>query len=472
MKEQIAASKKLPVKVKLAYGTGEIAKNLIIYLTNYYLLYFYTDIVKIPAAAATAILLVARIWSAVNDPIMGIVCDKTRSKHGKCRFYLRNFSVPAGVCIFLSFFVPELSDMGKIIWVSVTYMVSNTLNTALNVPMNTFIPRLTDDKYERVSLTQYKSFMTLIPATLIPAITLPMSRMFGGGNMQNGFAVTSAIFGAIFTICYLICYKVTKRYEKSYQEEYKTGSLAESKEEGKKSETSLKDMLVALIQNKYCFLAAVGFVLFLVFANIQGSTLVYYLQYNIKNTDLMGVYSVISNIAGILPIFFLKIFVKKFGNAKTCTIACFVVVIGEAIRLITRDGFLSVLIIGWGLEGLGLNLFSALLAQCMFDSMIYGEWKTGVKIEALTMSILSLGQKIGIAIGGVVSAYLLTVVHYDADALEQPKAVLNMFFSENVTLPLVLFLLLAFVYFYLSKLERKLPGMQKEIDSRKEKTQS
>lgn len=455
-------SSKLPIKVKLAYGIGEIGKNLIIYLTNYYLLYFYTDVIKIPAAAAAVILLISRIWSAINDPVMGVICDKTKSKHGKCRFYFRNFSIPAGICIFLSFYVPELSSFMKIIWVSAMYMISCTLNTTLNIPMNTFIPRLTDDKYERVSLTQYKSFMILLPSTLIPAITLPMVKLFGSGNMRLGFAVGAAIYGAIFTICHLVCYFLTKGYEKIDDE-----TTDDNQELNNEETLKVKDMLIALIKNKYCLLSTIGFILFLVFACIQGSTLVYYLQYNMKNTDLMAVFSLISNFAGILPIFFLKLLVKKFGNAKTCFLSCFVIVIGEAIRLITHDGYTSVLFIGWGLEGLGLNLFSSLLAQCMFDSMVYGEWKTGVKIEALTMSVLSLGQKIGIAVGGVASAFLLTTVNYNPDAAVQPAKVLTLFFTENVTLPLTLFLILAFVFMYIAKLEKKLPQMQKEIDSRK-----
>ncbi|MDE7185745.1 MAG: MFS transporter [Lachnospiraceae bacterium] len=80
--------KKLPLKTKLALGFSGWANNLLILLNTYFLLYFYTDVVGISGGTAAAIMLIARVWDAVNDPMMGIIVDKTRLKEGKCRFWL------------------------------------------------------------------------------------------------------------------------------------------------------------------------------------------------------------------------------------------------------------------------------------------------------------------------------------------------------------------------------------------------
>ena len=75
-----------PLKFKIGQALSNGGNNIIILLNSYFLLYVYTDVIKIPAAAASVILLVARVWDAVNDPMMGAIVDKTKSKEGKCRF--------------------------------------------------------------------------------------------------------------------------------------------------------------------------------------------------------------------------------------------------------------------------------------------------------------------------------------------------------------------------------------------------
>ena len=453
---------KLPVSVKFCYMIGDFGKNSFIILNMMFLLYFYTDIIQIPAGVAAVIMLIARVWDAVNDPMMGIILDKTKSKEGKCRFYLKYFSVPAGVCLALSYFVPGLNESGKIIWVAITYILQGTVSTIIMIPMNTLMARLTDDKYERVSLGQYKSVASLGANLIIPAMTLPLVNMLGENDLQRGFCIVAVIYGAAYAICHLIVYFGTKGYEKTDDE------ISESTETKNKTENvTVGQMIKALLQNKVCLLVGVSYIVYLLECAIVGSSLVYYLQYNLKNTNLMSMYSLIGTVIGILPILIIKILVKKFGNAKTAALGCLIVVFGEVLRFITKDQYLPILYFGWGLEGIGMGLFASLLYQCMFDSMVYGEWKTGVLNEGVIMSILSFSQKTGQALGGVVSAALLTLVPYIPNAIQQEQSVLNLFFAENVTLPMVLFFILFGLFMYIYKFEKMIPQMKKEIAERK-----
>ncbi|NCE97745.1 MFS transporter [Emergencia sp. 1XD21-10] len=450
---------KLPISTKSCFAIADFGKNCLIIFNTYFLLYFYTDIIQIDPGVAAIIMGIARIWDAINDPMMGVMVDRTKSKEGKCRFWLKYFSVPAGVCLFLSYFVPELSGSSKIIWVAVTYIFQGMATTITSVPLNTLLARLTDNREERVSLGQYKAVGTLAANLIIPAISLPMVTKLGGMDLEKGFALVAAIYAVAYALCHLVAYFGTKGYERTYEEEIEL-------EPEKKDDVTIGQMLSALIHNKYCLIVSLSYIGYLLYASVMGSTLVYYLQYNIQNTGLMSAYSMIGTVTAVLPILFMRWLSSKIGNAKTCFFGCILAIANYALRFITRDAFTPLLFFCWGVEGIGLGLFGNMIFQCILDSMIYGKWKTGVDNQASIMSVFTFAQKFGQAIGGVVAAALLTLVPYVAGAEMQENSVLQLFFAENITIPAIAFVVIGLLFLYIAKIEKQIPQMQKEIEER------
>lgn len=151
----------------------------------------------------------------------------------------------------------------------------------------------------------------------------------------------------------------------------------------------------------------------------------------------------------------------------SCSISSIALVISFGLRFITHDASLPILFFCWGCEGIGVGLFAQMIYQCALDSMTYGEWKSGVDNGGTIMSIFTFAQKAGLAGGGILASSLLTAFHYQASASEQSQAIQNLFFAEIVTIPLVIFIILVFAFYRLSKLEKQLPEMQAEIDARK-----
>lgn len=141
---------KLPWPVKIGYSVGNFAKALLAVSVSVYLLYFYTDICGIDSKIASTIILIAKIWDIINDPMMGAIVDKTVSKEGRCRFYLKYFSVPAGIIFALSFFMPDFAMPGKIAWAAITYILQGMASTILLIPLNTLMGRLTSNQQQRV----------------------------------------------------------------------------------------------------------------------------------------------------------------------------------------------------------------------------------------------------------------------------------------------------------------------------------
>ena len=464
---EMEAQAKLPLKVKVCYAAGHFANMVLMLVNAVFLLYFYTDVIGISPAAAAVIIMIARIWDAVNDPMMGILVDKKKSKQGKCRFFLRWFSVPAGICFALSYFVPNLMGPAKIVWIAVTYILQGMGSTAVSVPLFTLMARLTNDQVERAKLGQYQSFSAIIANLLIPAVTLPFVKVVGQGNLRLGFQIVSIIYGAAIAIGYLATWWGTKGCEQQDELDEPQPQAVEAVEaSAQKEKAGVRDILSALFHNKVCLLVAACYLMYCIYSTLMGSSLVYYLTYNLHNVNLMSAYSVLSTVTGFAPILLMVAMVKKMGNARTTMLACLIVVIGQCVRFISHDSFIGCLYFGWCMEGVGVALFGSMIRQCMIDSMVYGEWKTGVSNQAILMSILSFAQKAGQAVGGVGAAALLGVFGYVANAQEQSQTVLNVFFTENVTLPMITFLisigLLSIVYKY----EKKIPQMKEEIAER------
>lgn len=105
----------LPWRVKICYGFGGFAKALLAVSMAAFMLYFYVDVCGLNSGVASTIILIAKIWDIINDPMMGAYVDKKQSKHGKCRFFLRAMAIPGGVIFALCFFMPEISTTGKFV---------------------------------------------------------------------------------------------------------------------------------------------------------------------------------------------------------------------------------------------------------------------------------------------------------------------------------------------------------------------
>lgn len=448
---------KVPVKLKFAFSVGEFSKATLQILNAYFLLWFYTDVAKIPAAAATVIMIIARVWDAVNDPMMGVILDKTKSKEGRCRFWLKYVSVPAGICIILSYTAPGLSKNGLIIWVAITYICQGMAQTITNVPLNTLLARVTSNRDERVRIGQWQGIGSTIASTVITASAIPIVKWIGHGDQTKGFFAFAVCCGIIYAAGFLFVYFASKGREPSYEVE---------KPVLEKEKHSVGALITAVFRNKVALLVCLINIFFLIYNSFNGTSMMYYLKYNLHNTGLMSVYSVLTSVISFAAVGAMGVLGRKLGNSRTCALACLMLICSFGTRFLTHDSIRIVLYICWGVEGIGTGLFASMIYQCALDAMTYGKWKTGVDNEGTIMSVYTFAQKVGLAVGGIICSGLLTLFHYHGGAAEQSAVIQKLFFAEIVTIPLVIFIGLFFLFMYLYRYERELPRLRKEIAER------
>ena len=145
---------KLPAKEKFGYGLGDAASNLYFQMFMLYIPYFYTDVFGLPAAAMGTMFLATRIWDAVNDPIMGMIADRTETRWGKFRPYIITLAPFLAFSGIITFYTPDFGGTGKLIYAYIAYTLLMMLYTAVNVPYASLMGVMTPNSLERTSASQ------------------------------------------------------------------------------------------------------------------------------------------------------------------------------------------------------------------------------------------------------------------------------------------------------------------------------
>ncbi len=185
---------KLNIKEKIGYGLGDAASSMFWKLFSMYLLFFYTDVFGIPAAAAGTMFLLTRIWDAANDPIMGVLADRTKSRWGKFRPYLLWLAIPFGVIGVLLFSTPDLGTTGKIVYAYVTYTIMMMVYTGVNVPYAALMGVMTPDSKQRTTLSTFRMVFAFGGSILVLATFQPLFDTFGSNTVNSYVKSSDALF--------------------------------------------------------------------------------------------------------------------------------------------------------------------------------------------------------------------------------------------------------------------------------------
>ena len=184
---------KVSIVEKVGYGFGDTASNIMYQAWSFFLMIFYTDVFGIDAKVASFMFLITRVWDMINDPIMGMVADRTNTRWGKFRPYLLWMAVPYGILAFAMFITPDLSQNMKIVYAYVTYILATMAYTAINIPYSSMMAVMTPNPKERTTLSQYRFFFAFVAAVA----TLGVGLVFAGFSLIVVFA--SAAFSFALT---------------------------------------------------------------------------------------------------------------------------------------------------------------------------------------------------------------------------------------------------------------------------------
>jgi len=209
----IAKEGRLPFWVKLAYGTGDWSTASYGTLRQIFYAIFLTDVVGLEPRLASVAALVGIVWDAINDPIVGVLTDRMKSRWGRRRPFLLFFSIPFGLSFLLLWYAPPFeSQIARAVFITFAFMIADTLETLVAVPFSALTPELTQDYDERTSLTGFRMFFNLV-VSLVAAVAAPAivdGVLAGGGTQQQGYLLTAGIFGGLAALPFLLIFAVVR----------------------------------------------------------------------------------------------------------------------------------------------------------------------------------------------------------------------------------------------------------------------
>ena len=266
------SNKYINLKEKIGYGFGDAASSMYWKIFTFYLAIFYTDIIGISAAAVGTMFLVTRIWDTANDPIMGIISDRTNTRWGKFRPYLLWMSIPIGVTGVLLFTTPDLSLHGKLVYAYITYTLMMMVYTAINVPYASLLGVMTADSDERTSFASYRMVFAFGGSLLVVAIFQPLLDWFNNTmSIETSYQLTLLIIGCIAIVMFLFTFLWTR----------------ERIEPPKNQKSNLKNDFKDLLQNKPWFILLGAGVSTLIFNSVRDGVALYYFKYYVTEEAAM-----------------------------------------------------------------------------------------------------------------------------------------------------------------------------------------
>lgn len=398
---------KLSFGEKFGYGLGDTASNFVWALMMNFIMFYYTDIFGITAAAAGTMLLFARSTDGVVDFFIGAIADRTKSKWGRFRPYLVWLCVPLAVVFVLAFTTPNISPAGKIVWAWVTYNLMMLLYSAINIPYGALSGVMTDDPLERTSLNSYRMSLAQIGGIIANSSFMVLIVKFGGQNQQLGAQRTVMLFSAIAIVLFLISFVTTKERIHPPANQH----------------TKMTEDLKTLFLNRHWIMMFVTGIVNITFAVVRGTAGIYYLKsYLHWDGGQIGTYFLVSGLAMISGAMMTRFAVKAIGK-KAAFITSLVLVALTAIPFywIQPDQTTLVftfVVLGMICAGINATLFWALVA----DTADFQEWKYKTRTTGVVFSATTCAQKAGMGIGAAFAGFLISAFGYVPNAVQTPDA--------------------------------------------------
>jgi glycoside/pentoside/hexuronide:cation symporter, GPH family len=421
----MTASEKIRLREKLSYGAGDFASCLYWASFSTFLLKFYTDVFGISGAAAGLIFLWSRVWDGVNDPIVGALADRTKSRWGRFRPWILFGCVPFAVSGVLAFTTPDLGMIGKVIWAAVTYNMVMMMYTVVNIPYSALLGVLTPDSLSRTAISSIRFFFAFSAGMFVKTTLPTLTTTLGGGNLRLGYQLTFGLYGAIATAMFLTAFFGTK----------------ERVEPAVAQKTDLRGDLAALMKNGPWWVLLATILPFILFVAIRGTILAHYVDYFVGEqtltlplfgtrtygyTQLFSAFGFVGDVGSLLGVLMVTWFARQVGKKAAFMLLLSVAIVATASVYFLRPEHVVIL---FGLHFVGSMTSGPLfvLLWAMYaDIADYGEWKTGRRTTGLVFSASSLSGKMSWAVGGYYAARMLTETGYVPNAVQNAEVLAGM----------------------------------------------
>ncbi|MDY3617584.1 MFS transporter [Agathobaculum sp.] len=435
---------------KMAYGFWGFGSDLVFQTITIYLTFFYTDIFGITPAQVTVLFLAARVWDAINDPLMGAIVEKCHFKHGKYIPWFVGLCIPYGISTVLVFTTPE--SVSKVAYAWFTYILFGMLFTGIIIPVTSLSSSMTQDPIERAKLNSFRMFCSGIGGVAC-SILVPKLSASLGTTPQNGYQRAMLVLSVVMVISFLTAGKVCK--------ERVPESALDAEEPFR-----WRDIGTQFSKNKPLLILFVMYLAAYTYNIMVSSVGTYFIQYNLGGRMDMGTWNLLQTLPSIIPMLFVPAIAKRVGKKMTIIYGCIISTIGMLLFFVMPDGALTGFCIGKALGSFGYGMTLATMWSTLPDCVEYGEYATGRRCGGLIFSLASFSIKISMTIAGIVPTILFDRTGYVPNAV-QNAATLTAIKALNSLIPAIILIIGIVVYTRYTLTEKRFDEIVQELTRRR-----
>ena len=397
---------KLTSREKYSYGIGAYGKDLACGIVYTFLMIYFTDVVGINPAFVGTLFLMARLWDAINDPIMGMIVDNTRSRFGKFRPWIFIGTILNSVVLFLLFRKPDLEGTSLYLYYSVMYILWGMTYTIMDIPYWSMIPTLATTKEDREKISVVPRIFASLGGLTVTTFGIALVNKLGNGNQIKGFEYFALGIVIIFIISTIVtCINVKEKTQVQVNNE----------------KVNIKQAFNILKQNDQ-LLVFIGIVLAYNLAmQLAGGAAIYYFKYVAGKESLFSLYSFFK-VAEIGGLMLFPVVTRKIGRQQVFRMATILPMFG-LITLFISGLIAPQSILFISVSAVLLNLGSGFLlgstTVMLADIVDYGEYKLGSRNESIIFSAQTLLVKLASALSGWLIGVGLSLIGYVAGAAVQ-----------------------------------------------------
>lgn len=435
----------LKLRSKAAFGFGAFGKDIAYMLINSYILYYYNVVLGLSGTFIGTILMVARIFDAVNDPFMGILVAKTKTRWGKFRPWIFSGTALNAVVIYALFAVPDsvAANAGNMkVWMAVFYLIWGVTYTLMDIPFWSMIPAITNPGKDREQLSSLARSCSGVGDALPTVLTMVIVPILSGSaviaDYKIGFKWWALIVAIVFLVSEIVfCLNVP---EKTNEEMEVSG---------------IKQMFVSLFKNDQAMVVVASVILVYTAFNIISNLVLYFFQFDLNNTGAYSTFVAICFATQVVIMMTVPLMRRRVDKMKLFSIGLGIQVIGFILLL--GIAYLNLYSTTWlvlAVPGIlvfaGYGILNVMLTVFLSDSVDYGELKNGTREESVIFSMqtftVKLASGIGVFVAGLATDVIGLKTGAEGEFIEQTAATLRGL-KIFMTVPSAVIIILAFIVF-------------------------
>ena len=365
-------------KQKAAFGIGAVGKDMVYALSASYVMYYYQDVLGLSATFVGLILMIARIFDAVNDPFMGVLVAKTRTRWGRFRPWLFSGTVLNAVVLYALFAAPKVEGSALMVYFTVAYILWGVTYTMMDIPYWSMIPAVTRTPAERESLSVVGRTCAGVGSAIVTMFTMLLVGFFGGSSERQGFKTVALLVSVCFVAAEVLCCLL-----------FKEKSKAESKV------ASIRQMFTALFRNDQAMVVVASIVLINCALYLTANFIIYFFKYDFGGQGWKTSYTLFSTVGGAMQILGMMVLYpllrKKLSNTQVFAVSLAAALVGYGVLLMLcllgLGGNLVLLCIPGGLVFACNGMLTVLTTLFLSGTVDYGELQTGRREESVIFSM-------------------------------------------------------------------------------------